>query len=62
VPNWGRRLPRVLSSLPPQLVEYKGLTRFLPAALEYLAAFDDGAEGPVGTAAGTTQLSPEVAA
>jgi hypothetical protein len=52
----------VLSSLPPQLVEYKGLTRFLPAALEYLAAFDDGAEVPVGTAAGTTQLSPEVAA
>jgi hypothetical protein len=38
VPKWGARLHRVLSSLPPQLVEYKGLTRYLPAALEWLAA------------------------
>jgi len=61
VPNWGRRLHRVLSTLPPQLVEYKGLSRFLPTALAYLAAYDDGAEVPPGIAAGTDQLRPAVA-
>jgi dimethylamine monooxygenase subunit A len=57
VPKWGKRLHRVLSSLPPELVEYKGLTRYLPAALEWLAKHDDGAELPVGTEAGITALA-----
>lgn len=56
VPKWGRRLPRVLSTLPKELVEYKGLSRFLPTALDYLAAFDDGAETSSGIAADTDQL------
>jgi hypothetical protein len=62
VPNWGRRMHRVLSTLPPQLVEYKGLTRFLPTAVAYLSPFDDGTEAPTGTAAGTEKLSPALAA
>lgn len=57
VPKWGKRLHRVLGSLPPQLAEYKGLTRFLPTALDYLAPFDDGEALPVGTAAGTERLT-----
>ena len=56
VPKWGARLHRVLSTLPPQLVEYKGLTRYLPAALEWLARHDDGRELPVGTEAGVSTL------
>ncbi|CAA2141720.1 DUF3445 domain-containing protein [Hyphomicrobium sp. ghe19] len=43
VPKWGRRLPRVLSSLPPELVEYKSLSRYRDMALAYLAPYDDGA-------------------
>ncbi len=56
VPKWGARLHRVLSTLPPQLVEYKGLTRYLPAALEWLSRHDDGRELPVGTEAGVSTL------
>lgn len=43
VPNWGRRLPRVLRSLPPELVEYKSLRRYRDTALAYLSKYDDGA-------------------
>jgi hypothetical protein len=57
VPKWGKRLHRVLSTLPPQLAEYKGLTRYLPTALDYLAAHDDGAPLPVGTTADTDALA-----
>ena len=57
VPKWGARLHRVLSTLPPQLVEYKGLTRYLPAALEWLSRHDDGRALPVGTEAGVSALS-----
>ena len=42
VPKWARRLHRVLETLPPELAEYKGLTRWKPIATEYLARFDDG--------------------
>jgi hypothetical protein len=43
VPKWGRRLPRVLKTLPPELVDYKGLTRFRDMAVEWLSQYDDGA-------------------
>jgi hypothetical protein len=43
VPKWARRLHRVLRDLPPELIDYKGLTRTRPAMLEYLSKFDDGA-------------------
>jgi dimethylamine monooxygenase subunit A len=43
VPKWGRRLPRVLRSLPPELVDYKGLTRYRQTTIDWLSKFDDGA-------------------
>ncbi|WP_126977260.1 heme-dependent oxidative N-demethylase family protein [Frigidibacter oleivorans] len=42
VPKWGRRLPRVLESLPPELVEYKGLSRYRQTAIDWLKPYDDG--------------------
>lgn len=48
-PRWAARLHRVLGSLPPELVEYKGLTRYRPTALQWLAAHDDGRELAPGT-------------
>lgn len=42
VPKWGKRLHRVLSTLPRELVEYKGLSRYLPTAIEWLSKYDDG--------------------
>jgi hypothetical protein len=47
----------VLSTLPPQLAEYKGLTRYLPMAVAYLAQYDDGEALPVGTTADTDALA-----
>lgn len=43
VPKWARRLPRVLHSLPPELVDYKGLTRYRQTTIDWLSKFDDGA-------------------
>jgi len=43
VPKWGRRLPRVLATLPPELADYKGLTRFRQMAVDWLSQYDDGA-------------------
>jgi dimethylamine monooxygenase subunit A len=43
VPKWGRRLPRVLRSLPPEIVEYKGLSRFRQTTIDWLSRHDDGA-------------------
>ncbi len=43
VPKWARRLHRVLKTLPPELVDYKGLTRYRDTTIEWLARFDDGA-------------------
>ncbi|MDB5397855.1 MAG: hypothetical protein JWM91_5361 [Rhodospirillales bacterium] len=43
VPKWARRLHRVLQTLPPELVDYKGLTRFRENAIAWLSHFDDGA-------------------
>ena len=57
VPKWGKRLSRVLSTLPKELADYKGLSRYLPLALDYLAAYDDGAPLPVGTTADINRLA-----
>ncbi len=37
-----RRFHRVLRDLPPELVDYKGLTRYRPTTVEWLSKFDDG--------------------
>jgi hypothetical protein len=50
IPKWSRRLHRVLQTLPPELVEYKGLSRFRDTAIAWLAQRDDGAPTSVGTA------------
>ncbi len=47
-PKWAKRLHRVLKTLPPELAEYKGLTRFRDTAVEWLSQFDDGAPIPTG--------------
>src|SRR6202048_1728706 len=41
VPKWARRVHRVLRDLHPALVDYKGLSRYRDAVVEYLAPFDD---------------------
>ena len=43
VPKWARRFHRVLRDLPPELIDYKGLTRYRPTTVEWLAKYDDGA-------------------
>jgi hypothetical protein len=43
VPKWARRLRRVLKTLPPELVDYKGLARFRNTTMDWLAQYDDGA-------------------
>jgi len=42
VPKWGRRMHRVLGSLPQELVDYKGITRYRDTTLEWLSKYDDG--------------------
>lgn len=41
-PAWAKRLHRVLRDLPQELIDYKGITRYKPLALEWLSKFDDG--------------------
>lgn len=43
VPGWGPRLHRVLSALKPELIEYKGLSRFYNSALTWLTAHENAA-------------------
>lgn len=43
VPKWARRMPRVLRTLPPELIDYKGLTRYRDTTIDWLSRFDDGA-------------------
>jgi hypothetical protein len=43
VPKWARRLHRVLQTLPLELVDYKGLTRYRANVIAWLSRFDDGA-------------------
>lgn len=42
VPKWGRRLPRVLASLPPEIAAYKALTRYQQTTIDWLSKYDDG--------------------
>lgn len=49
-PRWACRLHRVLRTLPPPLQEYKGLTRYLPTVVQWLAPLDDGRVTGPGTA------------
>ncbi|WP_421696222.1 heme-dependent oxidative N-demethylase family protein [Aestuariivirga sp.] len=42
VPKWARRFHRVLRDLPPELADYKGLTRYRPTTVEWLSKFDGG--------------------
>ncbi len=39
-PDWARRMHRVLKTLPPELVEYKGLGRYHDLAVEWLSQYD----------------------
>ena len=48
VPKWGRRFHRVLRDLPPELADYKGLTRYRPTTVAWLARHDDGAPTSAG--------------
>ncbi len=43
IPKWARRLHRVLDTLPPELADYKGLSRYRQTTVDWLAQFDDGA-------------------
>lgn len=47
--RWAKRFHRVLKSLHPDLVEYKGLTKFRDLTLEWLSKKDDGAPLELGT-------------
>jgi hypothetical protein len=42
VPKWGRRLPRVLATLPDEIADYKGMTRYRQMAIDWLKTYDDG--------------------
>jgi hypothetical protein len=46
--NKARRMHRVLQTLPPELIEYKGITRYYDVTREWLSKYDDGAPTPVG--------------
>ena len=48
--KWARRVHRVLRDLHPALVDYKGLTRYRDAVVEWLAPYDDGSPTTPGTA------------
>jgi hypothetical protein len=48
VPKWGRRLPRVLRTLPNEIADYKGLTRYRDTTIEWLSKYDDGAPTSLG--------------
>lgn len=39
-PVWAKRMHRTMQTLPPELVDYKGLTRFHPMLVEWLSKFD----------------------
>lgn len=41
-PAWAKRLHRVAKSLPPELIDYKGLTRYQPMLVDFLSKYDDG--------------------
>ncbi|TXR53157.1 heme-dependent oxidative N-demethylase family protein [Reinekea thalattae] len=39
-PQWAQRLHRVMKTLPPALIDYKGLSRYHSTVVDYLAHFD----------------------
>jgi hypothetical protein len=48
MPDHARRFHRILSTLPPELAEYKGLTRYVDVTRDWLAQYDDGEPTPKG--------------
>jgi hypothetical protein len=50
-PRWAKRLHRVQKTMHPDLIEYKGMTKFHPMMVEWLSKFDDGATITLGTQA-----------
>ena len=50
VPKWARRVHRVVKNLHPALVDYKGLSRYRDAVVEWLAPYDDGSPTTPGAA------------
>jgi hypothetical protein len=48
-PRWAKRLHRVLRTLHPDLMEYKGITKYHAAAVSWLSKLDDGAVLEIGT-------------
>jgi dimethylamine monooxygenase subunit A len=43
IPKWSRRMHRVLKTLPDEIADYKGLTRYRVDTIDWLAKLDDGA-------------------
>lgn len=39
-PDWARRMHRTMKTLPPALIDYKGLTRYYDMVVDYLSQFD----------------------
>ncbi|MBF6057402.1 heme-dependent oxidative N-demethylase family protein [Thiomicrorhabdus heinhorstiae] len=39
-PEWAKRMHRIMKTLPPELVEYKGLSRYHPMLIKWLKQFD----------------------
>lgn len=50
MPKWAARMHRVLRALPDELADYKGLTRYRGAVIDWLSQFDDGRALSNGTA------------
>ena len=50
IPKWARRLHRVLKTLPPELIDYKGITRYRDVTIDFLSRLDDGSPTSVGGA------------
>ena len=48
-PRWAKRMHRILKGLHPDLVEYKGLTKYRESAIQWLSRYDDGAPLELGT-------------
>lgn len=44
VPKWAKRMHRVLKTLPQDLVDYKGLSRYRDVTVDWLSTYDDGSE------------------
>ncbi len=42
IPKWARRMHRILKTLHPSLVAYKGLTRYRDTVVKWLSQYDDG--------------------